>query len=248
MPAGILKALRQPDIPNPDPVMVTPRIVVQTSRPVKSHLLCRDCENLFSKKGEQWVIANMARPDSFPLYETINKATPVDEDDQIAIYRGSQIQGVALNKLVFFALSVFWKSAVHKWGRGVPRLALGPYEEPIGKFLLGEVDFPPNIAIALFVLPSRPILDAAVLPCRASATEYHEFRFYIPGIEFRLCTGQRIPSSVRRRCCYSSPEQLFAVMKGAASSFKSSIGGAWEMAHVSKKLRSFLSGSERPRR
>src|SRR5579872_7235432 len=141
MPAGVLKTLREPSIPNADPILLTGKVALQTSRQVKEYMLCGDCEDLFSKKGEKWVIAKIARPDSFPLNDALVHAKPLAEDSRVAIYAGPEVTNIKIEKLIYFGLSVFWRSAAHRWnmiGGADPNIVLGPYEEPIRKFLRAE--------------------------------------------------------------------------------------------------------------
>jgi hypothetical protein len=59
--------------------------------------------------------------------------------------------GIETEKLGYFALSVIWRAAVHQWatpfGGKTTVLNLGAAEESIRKFLLGEAQFPTNVAI-----------------------------------------------------------------------------------------------------
>jgi len=114
IPAGIIRQLREPSLGNPHPIVVTDKIVVQSAKPIKDYVLCHDCENLFSKKGEAWVIGHMAREGKFLIYDALKKSKPIAADNDIAVYAGSQIPEIDVDKLVYFALSVFWRSAVHR--------------------------------------------------------------------------------------------------------------------------------------
>lgn len=51
-------------------------------------------------------------------------------------------------------MSVFWRASVHVWERPLKSespIRLGPYEETCRKYLLGETDFPKNVALTLVV-------------------------------------------------------------------------------------------------
>src|SRR5262245_63849308 len=67
LPAAIYKLLRDPQRPNPNPVMVTRKLAGTTSWQVKARLLCDECEQQFSRKGERYVLAQCARRNQFPL-------------------------------------------------------------------------------------------------------------------------------------------------------------------------------------
>src|ERR1051325_11716606 len=83
IPAGILRTLRAPELSNPNPITVTNELAIQSSKQVVDYLLCRTCENLFSKNGEDWVTANTARIDqSFALGAAIKESTPIEESQR----------------------------------------------------------------------------------------------------------------------------------------------------------------------
>src|SRR5277367_373103 len=52
LPAGVYRILRDDQAKNPNPWLLTEKAAYQTSWQMKAWLLCRDCEQLLSKKGE----------------------------------------------------------------------------------------------------------------------------------------------------------------------------------------------------
>jgi hypothetical protein len=46
---------------------------------------------------------------------------------------------------------------------------------------------------------------------------YHSYQFNIPGVEFTLSLGQRIPDAVRRICAFRSQDKWIFLGKGDAS-------------------------------
>lgn len=227
IPAGVIRQLREPSLGNPNPIVVTDKIAVQSARPIKDYVLCHDCEDLFSKKGEAWVIGNMARDDRFLIYDALKKSKPIAADHEIAVYAGSQIPEIDSDKLVYFALSVVWRSAVHRW-RGfsgpIPRIELGPFKEPLREFLLGTGPFPANMVVLVAVWPTRNAYQGAYTPRRGRETRFHTFTFYIPGIEFSVCAGKGVPEAARSMCAYPSPHRLIfsgrATIRNTVNSLK----------------------------
>jgi hypothetical protein len=86
-------------------------------------------------------------------------------------------------------------------------IELGPFEEAIRRFLLGD-KFPADTVILVSVWPTRDVLPAAYTPRRGRAPGCHAFNFLIPGLEFRLLTGKGIPDDLRAICSYASPGKL----------------------------------------
>lgn len=213
--ASIIKTLRGDGLPNPDPIVATHEIALQTSRTITDYLLCRDCEDLFSKNGETWTIANIAREGSFPLWEQLKQTVPVCvlEQKHWAVYSGAEAFGPKMEKLRYFALSVFWRSAVHQWKNvaHLPKLEFGRYEEPLRRFLHGDASFPSEMALIIRLWPVEPLVKIAYYPLRTVARECHMFQFYIPCVQFYLCIGQRIPSDFRVLCSYKTPQNVIMV-------------------------------------
>src|SRR5689334_20945536 len=61
IPAGMYRISRGDPHGNPNPLLLSPDMFLQTSDQVKDYLLCHDCEELFNKNGERWVIAHCYR-------------------------------------------------------------------------------------------------------------------------------------------------------------------------------------------
>jgi hypothetical protein len=61
--AGIYRILRDDTEKNPNPWLLTKNATVQTSRQLKAHLLCRSCEERFTKNGENWVLRHCRQKD-----------------------------------------------------------------------------------------------------------------------------------------------------------------------------------------
>jgi hypothetical protein len=58
VPKAFYKLARAAGDKNPNPIVVTPKLQIKTSKQVSDYLLCRECEVRFNRGGEQWVIEN----------------------------------------------------------------------------------------------------------------------------------------------------------------------------------------------
>jgi hypothetical protein len=211
LPAAILRQLRSKGEQNPNPIFVTKDSTIQTSRPMKEYLLCHECEDRFSKNGETWVIGHMARRDKFPIFDTLAAVQPAYSFNRLDYFEGRNIEGIAVDKLVYFGLSVFWRGSIHRWrtqSGPLERIELGPFREPIRRFLLDGSGLPTNLAIIIGIWPDRNPFMGAYTPAKGRVEGYHRFAFYIPGIEFRLAAGRMIPKQMRSACAYRSPQGL----------------------------------------
>jgi hypothetical protein len=75
MPSSLFKKSRMPGASNPNPLIVTERGSVQTSRQLRNFVLCRSCEQLFSKKGEAYVMTQVFDGTKFPLLDMLLAST-----------------------------------------------------------------------------------------------------------------------------------------------------------------------------
>jgi hypothetical protein len=217
LPKGAYKVNRAPALKNPNPVVLSGDEAKQVSAQLKDYVLCSDCEQRFSKNGEQWVLGNIPRDydKPFPLYEALRSETPVLRDGGVSSYAGRSIKTVDMEKLVYFAISVFWRGAVHEWksvqGGRPPTVYLCGYEEPIRNFLLGAESFPLDVALWVFVCPSGRKLNAMLVPSDAHIPECSRYWFYISGLGFMLHFASNLPSHFKTMCAHHSPEGVLIV-------------------------------------
>jgi hypothetical protein len=131
-----------------EPVIMTSRIVMQTSRQVQHTLLCHDCEDILNKGGESWLLPLLATMDKkFPLLDIIERFEPDVVDGELRAYAAGRNPAIEIQKLIHFTVGVFWKASIHSWegGNKTPRIELGPYGERVRTFLRGETPFPKNM-------------------------------------------------------------------------------------------------------
>lgn len=211
MPAAIFLQLRTPSRKNPHPVLISKKVSTTSSRQVKDYVLCNDCEQRFNKFGESWVLANMSRPTGFALQDALKRAGPFAADEGFELFSGVSIAAIDTDALAYFALSVFWRAAIHQWksidGNMEP-LNLGTFEEEIRRFLLGG-PFPMDVVVTVSVWPTSRVLPVAYTPREGEAQDFRVFNFMIPGIEFRLYIGSL--SSELRSLCVKTSAQRFII-------------------------------------
>ncbi len=170
--------------PGGNPISVTTELVIETSRQVQDHLLCVDCEDLLNSGGEMWLLPLLARYEgSFPFYDLLAKLPADSTVDDVSVYLGARNPEIHVERLVHFAMGVFWKAGTHSW-RGSetePMIDLVEYAEPIRKFLRAESGFPDHAALTIGVLPPPVRQIFFYSPYRGSNEQWMNFLFYIPG-------------------------------------------------------------------
>jgi hypothetical protein len=210
IPRAVYVACREPHRKNPNPVLITREIVAQMSEQISDYLLCGECEQRFNACGEHWVLARMARNGQSPLYDALSALRPDSVYGNDRLYATAGNSTIDTGKLVYFAMSIFWRAAAHEWKCLGQRMGihLGPYREPLRRWLVGDGPFPAKMAILICVPPTEFAVAATYGPRQMKNAHFHRISLYIPGIEFTLVVGNQIPRNVQETCAHSSKEKF----------------------------------------
>jgi hypothetical protein len=210
MPASLYKKTRTPGAPNPNPTLITRSGQVQTSRQVKDALLCRDCEGLFSRNGENYVMKLVAQRGAFPMLDMLRAVPATKTAAGFDWYDKTTVPAVDREKLGYFALSVFWRASVHSWERRSEEpisIDLGPYEEELRRYLLGQTGFPANVVLHVVVCTDALSQDLFYPPSRGRKNDDTTYTFQVRGLNFLMTVGKRMPRSIRQSCSVTGPDQ-----------------------------------------
>lgn len=234
------------DAPDSDPVVVTQEVVMQTGRELKDYVLCGNCDNSLSENGESWILPKLARIDgSFPLYEMVRKIGPEYTDERSTLFAAAKNTEVKCEKIIHYAMSTFFKAAVHPWrgGRAEPLIDLGKYTEPVRAFLRDEAPFPEKMALMVGMSPAPARSIMFTQPYRGSARETHNFIFCVPGMEFVLLVGNGVTEETRRISFAPAILRPLLVMKDLSEETLKIARGVSRKAHKSKKLLEYVETS-----
>jgi hypothetical protein len=126
-----------------------------------------------------------------------------------------------MERLVYFALSIFWRGAVHEWeadqGRTPFKVELCGYEEPIRQYLLGLAPVPSEVALTVMIWPYTKSFIAGLVPRPAHQRDFQRYWFFVCGLGFVLNFGENLPTDVKRTCSYHSPQKIITVSKEFAN-------------------------------
>ncbi len=204
LPQAIYKSLRAPSTnANPNPVSMTRYEVKQTSSQRRAYLFCSQCEGRLSRNGENWVLRNALKNDgTFKLRSVLERyRCQLDHSRTAAIYYAAKIPEVDISALTYFATSMFWRGSVYPWNASRTRpVPLGPYEEPLRRFLIGEANFPEDVMLSVSVrIPSQ--IEKLTLSPMGEWRDLQFFgRFSMPGFAFAIIAGPKIGSELRQFC------------------------------------------------
>lgn len=207
LPAGIYKRLRDEEWNNPNPWKITNRTAVQTSKQQTTRLLCNDCEQRFSKNGEDWVLKYCQQQDgNFPLASILAARKPDESSNNnpTKIYYASNIPEINISALAYFAASMFWRGSVHPWNDdGSAPVKLGPFEEQFRQYLT-DMDlkgFPKDCTLLVVVREGESEVSRLTFPPSGGRKgKFHVYRFPIPGLAFSVAVGKNIPAEFHRTC------------------------------------------------
>jgi hypothetical protein len=208
IPAGVTRSMQEKS-DNETPLSITASITLSTSRQFQDFVFCLDCEDKLNRGGESWVIANMARSDTFLLFDALMRARYVRQYEDGYVFETADSPDIDTDKLAYFGLSMFWRLSVHDW-QGIDgfkrRLGLDDYQEPIRLFLDGTGPFPSDVVMGVSVWPNKDAVQHGTYLPRLDRTEpYHIYSYYLPGISFIMHTGSEIDQETRDLCCYAGP-------------------------------------------
>jgi hypothetical protein len=213
LPAWLYKLCRDMENDRP-PVAIAGGVAKQTSNQARDHVLCRNCEERFNVRGEQWFHTRVATPDGFPIRQILKAAEPKVSGEEIALYAGAEIPELDMDQIAYFGLRIFWRSSAHAWpdpnrpGRKMLGINLGPYEEPLRVFLVDKGPFPEtaNTIVSVWPYDKQPPL-AFQTPVSANKGAFHSHMFYVPGIDFKFVAGKALPKEFQQMCAQASPNR-----------------------------------------
>lgn len=199
MPKSLYKALRSKD------GIVSASTIEgskYTDRQVTARLLCDDCEEMFSQKGERIVCRECYRgSEGFILRDKLKATSEMfTKGGKGWLIPQRESKNVKLNYEAYryFGTSVIWRASAGRWPNYAGRLrgCLGGYEEKIRKYLIGETDFPEKVFLLVVVNndegeKSMSFNSIMCFPFYEKLEGHHKHLFYIPGVLFVFIIGRK---------------------------------------------------------
>jgi hypothetical protein len=104
------------------------------------------------------------RDGQFKLRDQLQAAAPLHTERRSTVYDAVPLLGRAIDSYLYFAASVFWRSAACRRWRGgeesVASISLGAtYQEQFRLYLLDQAPFPANARMSLHVATEGDLYD-----------------------------------------------------------------------------------------
>jgi hypothetical protein len=211
IPAAIYKNLIDPTGPIKNMIATNLSVASEESKQIKQPLLCQQCEIRFQQGGESWVLGRRLMPNgTFVFRDLLQQANPVATKDGVSFFTLATVPTVDHEKLLYFAVSIYWRAAVSDWDTPLghySKLALDPVLiEQLRKYLLGTDLFPSSVVLTVVVSAATNPRDVTTLPQFVQeVTQYQQVDWIMPGIGFALLMGENVPAPMQQISLSRSP-------------------------------------------
>jgi hypothetical protein len=228
LPAALWRGARDRTLANPNPVVVTKRASMTTSKQLQQYLLCERCEARFDQNGERyalsWIRPTGIAKKEFPLLDRLNLALEYWSFPGVHVYSGKQI-GIETEKFAYFALSILWRASVDAWrfpdGRSSKQAELGSFDLPIRKFLLSEGSFPRGIVVVLTVCTDVESRGTFYPPALRKDGPFPAYGLLTQGVHFDILLADGGSPALQDICCVGSAQKLIFSRDRSVDAFES---------------------------
>ena len=205
---------------NPHPFVNDGRKSLQTASQWRANLLCDECEQRFSKKGEDAFFRYCYHgPGKFKLLQVLREQNPMVENERWAAYVVPESENFLIGQIGYMGLSVLWKSAAHTWknrgGGTIPSISLGSlYQEQLRQYLLDRAPFPTGCAMILEISDeNNRLIPLIATPISRKYSTHHLHMIDLCGVQFNLVVGSRMPSSLKNLDVFRQGQKRVLIAK-----------------------------------
>lgn len=184
---------------------------VAVNREIVGAVLCEACEHLLNARGEAAALRYLAgSSEGFRLQEELGLLTPVESRGEIRAF-DLLPTSIPHEALATFALSIFWRSSLDGWNwpnRQSARIELGPYQEELRQFLLGDLPTPPHCMLMAVVASEPGENELVMLPYSGRGSGGRVHLCTILGVTFQLFVGNNLDPRVERLALNSGERRI----------------------------------------
>jgi len=210
IPASMYRIIRRSQ--GSDPVFMTAKYIVTSSRQITGHELCWNCEQMLREKGEDYMSGQVFQGSDFPLLNTFKYALPDWAQRDHAAFSGTAC-GVDTEKLVYFGASVLWRSSLRRWTIGpdeTTTVDLRTHQESLRQYLHGEASFPEG-AVIVTACTDFESQGYFFSPCAIRDGFVAGYAVLMLGVYYRFFFAPGVPSDFNRYSCVHSERKRIIV-------------------------------------
>jgi hypothetical protein len=232
------------DTPEMSPVRVGGGSIFPTDRQIHAYLLCGECEDILNKGGETWMnpkFCTMQRV--FPFYELLVSGPVAENESDGGLYYAASNPLLDTEKLMHFAMGIFWKASVCSWKRGEvnPMIELGRCSDHVRTWLCGETSFPKSVCLSVMVSPPHRAQITLNGPMERERTECRNFIMHFLGILFMMSLGNQIEPEFRATCFSDNPNRPIIVSERITGLLEEKLAKHY---HGQRKTQAYLSAKK----
>lgn len=193
-----------------DPILMTPKVILATPRQLWAHLLCQGCEDRLNRMGENVVLQWLDNNHGFRLLEWMQRSCIVKDEGGVVTFSARDI-GIDTEPFAHFGLGLLWKGTVHQWATAegqTTSVNLGPYEDSIRRYLLGEAGLPDGIYVILAVCEDRGSRGMVFAPTLVNEAHHQMFSILVRGLWFHIIVDKNAKPGNKEVCCLRSEKKV----------------------------------------
>jgi len=214
MAKSLYKKTRSGDPKQPHPLMGTKEGLKPSSHQVWDYVFCSECEQRFSKEGENYMMRLVTSKGKFPLLEKLDSGGKPVKGDFFRAYSAGESRSIDRDQIAYFATSVFWRASVHRWKQEDGTLVFvtisADHREVLRRYLLGLEAFPKDAALFMIVCTDPESQNMFVMP-GDNVKNAGGWVVIMRGLIFIFSMGREIPSYISNYCLMNSPNRWITV-------------------------------------
>jgi hypothetical protein len=214
IPKAVYRKTRSNDPKKPHPMVATLKGTRQSSYQVRDYVLCSECEQLFGRQGEDYAMRLIHQGNRFPFLELLNSHGSGLVAGEFRFYSVEMTPTIDRRKLAYFAVSVFWRAAVHTWtqedGSSVWIDLTDDEKETLRQYLLGNQSFPKESVLLSYACNDVQSQRMFWMPGQNDRTDDRVFLLGVRGMTFFFWVGGA-PARSAHYCIMNSQHRWITV-------------------------------------
>jgi hypothetical protein len=185
-------------------------------------------------------------PRSFPLYDMLVRGPAGYADDTGGFYYAGENSEIDVDKLLHFALGIFWKASVHSWTRNQaePKIDLGEHSDHLRKWLRAEGALPRDMSLHISLSKPERAQIIILAPSVKVTRPWKTFWMHVPDMMVSLNVGSEILIEMHMICFWKNSAHVIAVSDDITGSLERKFAGEFAESH---KTTSYLAAKARGR-